>query len=295
MPGRQQPPTLRLRRLAAELRRLREASGLTRDEIAASTDLNPATLYRMESAKARPQVRTLRALLGVYGVDGPRATELMEMLRAADQRGGWLQTYQSELPETYTTYIEFEDEAQTTLNYQSLFIPGLVQTEAYARAVIRGGSPEAQQEEIENLVRARLHRQERLTDDEPLRLWAIMDEAAFRRQVGGADVMREQLKRLLVLSELPNFTFQVIPFGAGAHPGMMGSFAVLKFVDRAKLDVVYTDSMAGDLFLDDQASVSRYSLTYEHLRASALSPHASLVLAAEIAEGGIREETTGRG
>jgi transcriptional regulator with XRE-family HTH domain len=284
VPGRQQPPTLRLRRLAAELRRLREASGLTRDEIAESTDINPATLYRLENAKARPQVRTLRTLLGVYGVENDRTTELLEMLRAADQRGGWLQTYQSELPETYTTYIEFEDEAQTNLNYESLFIPGLLQTEAYARALIRGTLPLATAEEVESRVSARIHRQERLTSGDLLRLWAIVDEAAFRRQVGGVDVMREQLKRLQELAELPNLTFQVIPLGAGAHPGMLGSFAILKFVEDTKPDVIYIESGAGDLFLDDEPSVNRYNLTFEHLRAAALSPTASNTFAAEVAE-----------
>src|SRR4051812_24761291 len=136
LPARRQPPTVRLRRLAAELRNLRQAAGLTREDAAEQTNINSATLYRIETAKARPQRRTLLTLLDKYGVTDPaRRTALVELSKQATQLG-WLQAYESELPEEYTTYISFESEARSVRNYESLFVPGLLQTEGYTRAVV---------------------------------------------------------------------------------------------------------------------------------------------------------------
>jgi len=274
MPGDRQTPTVRLRRLAAELRSLRTSSGLTRDEIVERTGINVATLYRIEHARVRPQTRTLRTLLDLYGVEEAHQGELTALLRDARQRG-WLHAYQSVLPEQYTTYIGFEGEARGVWNYESLFVPGLLQTEDYARAVIRGGLPSAGRDEIERRVQVRMERQDVLRGDSPLELWGIVDEAALRRQVGGQDVMCGQLRYLLEAAELPQVTLQVIPFGAGAHAGMPGSFAFMQFTDATIADVVYIDSMAGELFLEEESDVSRYRLVFEHLRAVAESPDAS--------------------
>src|SRR6266568_8045457 len=216
MAGKRQTPTVRLRRLAAELRTLRASAELTRDEVVERTGINVATLYRIEHARVRPQTRTLRTLLDLYGADKEHQDELVALLRDARQRG-WLHAYQSELPEQYTTYIGFEGEARSVWNYESLFIPGLLQTEDYARAVIRGVLPTASRDEVERRVEVRMERQEVLRNDNPLELWSIADEAALRRQVGGPAVMRAQLRHVLDASELPNITFQVIPFDVGAH------------------------------------------------------------------------------
>ena len=277
MPGKRQTPTVRLRRLAAELRSLRASSGLTRETIVERTGINAATLYRIEHGRVRPQTRTLRTLLDLYGVDEEHQAELVALLRDARQRG-WLHAYQSELPEHYTTYIGFEGEAQSVWNYESLFVPGLLQTEDYARAVIRGGLPQASRDEVERRVEVRMERQAVLRNDNPLNLWSIVDEAALRRQVGGPEVMQAQFRHLVEVSELPHVTFQVIPFGAGAHPGMPGSFILLQFGDAAIPDVIYVDTMAGELFLEEVADVRRYKLVFEHLRAVAASPEASLSL-----------------
>jgi transcriptional regulator with XRE-family HTH domain len=245
VPGKRQTPTARLRRLAAELRSLRASSGLTRDEVVERTGINVATMYRIEHARVRPQTRTLRTLLDLYGVEKDQQTELVALLRDARERG-WLHAYQSELPEQYMNFIGFEGEARSSWNYESLFVPGLLQMEDYARAVIRGGSPTASREEIERRVEVRMERQDVLRSDSPLELWGIVDEAALRRQVGGRDVMRAQLRHLLAAAELPNVTFQVITFDAGAHAGMPGSFVFLQFTDEAIPHVVYVDSMAGE-------------------------------------------------
>ncbi|WP_431874284.1 helix-turn-helix domain-containing protein [Micromonospora marina] len=279
--ARRQPPTVRLRRLAAELRSLRTAAGLTRDEVSEQTGINPATLYRIETAKVRPQRRTLMAMLDKYGVtDEDKRSELIALSRQAAQLG-WLQAYESELPELYTTYISFEAEARSVRNYESLFVPGLLQTENYARAVIRGVLPLATDADVQARVEARMQRQESLRKTEPLRLWAILDEAVLHRLTGGPAVMAEQLDALVNAAGQPHVTLQVIPFTSGAHAGMPGSFVVMDFPDPADPALVYVDSMAGDLFLEREADVRRYTSTFEHLRATALDPTSSINLIQE--------------
>jgi transcriptional regulator with XRE-family HTH domain len=282
MAGTRQTPTVRLRRLAAELRTLRASAGLTRDEVVERTGINVATLYRIEHAKVRPQTRTLRTLLDLYGVDQENQAELVALLRDARQRG-WLHAYQSDLPEQYTTYIGFEGEARSVWNYESLFIPGLLQTEDYARAVIGAGLPGARREDIEPRVEVRMQRQDVLRNENPLELWAIVDEAALRRQAGGPAVMQAQLRHLLDAVELPNITLQVIPFSVGAHAGMPGSFVFMQFAEATIPYVIYLDSMAGDLFLEAEADVRRYRLAFEHLRAVAVSPDESRALVTALA------------
>jgi transcriptional regulator with XRE-family HTH domain len=283
MPSQRYTPTVRHRRLAAELRRLREAADLTQEDVSERTGKDRSTLYRLEHAQQRPQRSTLIQLLDLYDVDQERRAELLALLRQAGQRG-WMQTYRSDLPEIYSDYISFESEALSVWNYESLFVPGLLQTEDYARAVIRGGLPAASDEQVENRVMARMERQAVLTTESPPQLWAIMDEAAVRRLVGGRTVMREQLSRLRDAAALPNVTVQVIPYDAGAHPGMPGSFIVLDFPDAPDQSLVYLDSMAGDLFLEDAAEIRRYILIFEHLRAAALRPDQSTSLMAAIAQ-----------
>ncbi len=278
---RRQTPTVRLRRLAAGLRRLRASADMSRDDASAQTGINNATLYRIETARARPQMRTLAALLSLYGVEAEQREYLTILCRDAAKQG-WLRPYHSDLPEEYTAYISFEDEAQGVRIYGSLFIPGLLQTEDYARAAIRGGLPMASDPEVEDRVQARMERQSVLTKESPLKLWAIVDEAALRRLVGGREVMRAQLVHLADAVKASNITFQVIPFEAGAHPGMPGSFILMDFSDPMDTDLIYVDSMAGDLFLESDADVRRYTLVFDNLRAVALSPGASATFVAEL-------------
>ncbi len=211
-------------------------------------------------------------------------TDLLALLRDARQRG-WLHAYQSELPEQYTTYIGFEGEARSVWNYESLFVPGLLQTEDYARAVIRAVLPWASRDEVERRVEVRMERQEVLRNDNPLELWVIVDEAALRRQVGGHDVMQAQLGHLVQAADLPHVTLQLIPLDVGAHAGMPGSFVFMQFGEAAIPDVIYIDSMAGDLFLEAEADVRRYRLVFEHLRAVAACPDDSRSLVAALSAG----------
>jgi transcriptional regulator with XRE-family HTH domain len=268
---RPRPPTVRLRRLAAELSKLRAEADLSREDAEKQTGINEATLYRIETARARPQKRTLVALLDLYGVTEPQRTDLLTLSRGAEHQG-WMQPYHAELPEEYATYIAFEAEARTLRNYESLYIPGLLQTEDYARAVITGTLPMASQTEVEQRVRARMERQELLRGDDPLKLWAIVDEAATRRVVGSPAIMRAQIKHITEATQASNITFQVISYGKGAHPGMSGSFVHMSFGDPLDPELVYLDTLAGDLFLEADADISRYRGMFEHLQAIALSP-----------------------
>jgi transcriptional regulator with XRE-family HTH domain len=277
VPPKRQIPTVRLRRLAAELRRLRSESELTREDVTARTGINEATLYRIETARVRPQRRTLIALLDLYQLQDSQRGEVLALSQRADEQG-WLRPYHSELPEEYTAYISFETEAWEVRNYESLFIPGLLQTEDYARAVIRGTLPMAGSEAVEQRVQARVERKAVLAKSDPLRLWAIMDEAALRRMVGGPMVMREQLKHLERVSVEPHVTLQVIPFSVGAHAGMPGSFVLMGFADAEDPEIVYLDSMAGDLFLEAEIDVRRYGVMFDNLRAQVLSPDGTMSL-----------------
>lgn len=282
--ARRQPPSVRLRRLASELRKLRAAAQLTRDDVTRQTGINAATLYRIETGKVRPQKRTLETLLDRYGVaDETRRSELVALSRHASQ-AGWLQPYEAELPEPYATYISFETEARSVRNYESLLVPGLLQTEAYATAAVAGLLPFATREQVRARVEVRMRRQSLLRGEDPLRLWAVLDEAALHRMVGGAEVMKEQLRRLLKASEEPHIVVQVLPFAAGAHPGMPGSFVVMDFPEAADPDIAYIDSMAGGQFIDHDADVRRLGTFFQHLQAIARSPAESRTLIATKAD-----------
>jgi transcriptional regulator with XRE-family HTH domain len=283
-PRRQAAPTLRLRRLAAELRRLRAEAGLTREAVTERTDINGVTLYRLERAQARPQRRTLTTLMDLYQVtDADHRTELYELARQAGEQT-WLESFPSELPEVFTTYILFESEASSVLNYETAFIPGLLQTEGYVRAMYQGAAPTATKEEVQRLVEARMGRQAVLTREPPLRLWAIADESALHRLVGGPRTMAEQLEHLAeAATEMPHVTFQVIPYDVGAHPGMMANFALLQFSGDPPSDVIFHESGGGDLFLESEAHIKRFTVIFEHLRAMALSPEKSASLVRRIA------------
>ncbi|WP_156756397.1 helix-turn-helix domain-containing protein [Actinokineospora pegani] len=283
MASKKHTPTVRLRRLAGELRGLREGANLSQQTVVDKTNLNPATLYRVETAKARPQRRTLMTLLDLYELEGERRAYLLDLFTNS-KKPGWLQPYHSDLPDEYTAYISFENEARSVRKYDSLFIPGLLQNEDYARAVIRGGLPAATDTEVEDRVRARMDRQPVLTRESgPLKFWAVIDEAALRRVVGSPAVMRAQLQHVIDAAKAPNVTVQVIPFDAGAHPGMSGQFSLMDFPDPLDADLVYIDSMAGDLFLESEADISRYRAMFDTLVAVALSPKDSMALLAEAA------------
>ncbi|HEY3514232.1 helix-turn-helix transcriptional regulator [Kribbella sp. NPDC051137] len=281
MPRPAGPPTVRLRRLAAEMKSLRAEAKLTREQVEEQTGVNQGTLWRIEKGHAKPHNGTLETLFDLYDVPSSRRAELIELTKGA-QQPGWLEQFKDALlkeviTEGYATYIGFESEAKAVNTYESLFVPGLLQTEEYARTVMVDGWP-MESDAVEQRVRTRVARQSVLTERpagrDPLDFWAVIDEAVLRRQVGDRAVMRAQLARLLELSERSNVTLQVVPFDRGAHPGMSGAFSCFKFGAVAP-DIVYTESLAGAVFLELEEEIERFGIAFDHLRAMALSPRDS--------------------
>ena len=282
MSGRQSPP-LRRRRLSAELRRLREAAGLSSTEVSRRLDWSAGKLTRIERGEwLRPNPRDVQDLLDVYGItDLRQREELIRWAREGRQRGWW-HPYRDVLSEAYSAYIGLEAAAKSLLTFQPLMIPGLLQTGDYARAVIAGGPAEISAEEVDRRVRVRIERQNALRVADPLRVWAVIDEAALRRPVGGPEVMRDQLKRLQDVATLDKVTLQVIPFGVGVHPGVAGgSFAILEFPGPEDPDAVHVDTVAGELFVEEPDQVDRYRVAFQHLTTVALSPEDTLTMIVE--------------
>ncbi|NYI07758.1 helix-turn-helix domain-containing protein [Allostreptomyces psammosilenae] len=272
-------PTIRRRRLGSELRKLREARGMTSEEVASALLVSQSKISRLENGRRSISPRDVRDLCQVYGVNDAALVEgLMSMARESRQRGWWHEFGDI----TYSVYIGLEADAAQIFNYESLIIPGLLQTQAYAEALEVAVQPE--ETGSERRVAVRMKRKDRLTGENPLRFWAVMDEAALRRMVGGPATMREQLTHLLEITELKHVTIQVLPFDKGAHPGMMGSFSLVEFPDSADSSVVYVEGVTGDLYLEREADVRRYTVMYEHLRAEALGTTETQELIARMSE-----------
>lgn len=275
-------PTVRRRRLGQELRRLREAKGMTAEEVAERLLVSQSKISRLENGRRSISQRDVRDLCGVYEVEDQRMVDsLMEMAKDSRQQGWWHAF--GDVP--YSVYIGLETDAASLRVYDPQVIPGLLQTRPYAEALITGALPETASSDIENRVQVRLRRQERITAlENPLRLWTVLDEAALRRIVGNKLLMREQLESLVEQSQLPHVTVQVIPFDMGAHPGLNGQYAILEFPDAADSSVVYIEGVTSDLYLEKAADVQKYSVMYEHLRAQALNVDQSRQFIADLAK-----------
>ena len=271
-----------LRSLALALRRLRKAAEMTPEDVIAKCPVSKSTLRRAEQAEARPNRSTLHHLLTLYRVDDTTHAEI-EALWEETGSQDWLRPYHSDLRRDYKAWIACETGAVEVRSYESLFIPGLVQTREYAAAVIAGVWPSATPTDLEHHVQARMERQAVLTRPKPVTLTAVMDEAALRRVVGGRDVMAAQMRHLQARAEQPHISLQVIPFGIGAHPGMPGSFAVARFAKPAEQAVVYSDSMTGDVLLDTEQDADHYTEIFTAVQAVALNTEDSLALIAEAA------------
>jgi transcriptional regulator with XRE-family HTH domain len=271
------PPTVRERRLATELRRLREASAMTLEEAAERLGWSKTKLSRIENVLRRVDVPEVEGLLDLYGVAGERHEALIKFARTAAQRDWW---DTEPLRTDYATYIGLEAEAEALSCYSMGVIHGLLQTEAYAHHVIQAALMRIQPPSaVGRRVAVRATRQAVLTErDEPLRFWSIIDEAVLNREIGGSEVMRAQYERLLELAELPNVTLQVMPAVGGGHPGVAGSFSILQFPERYFPDVVYVENMTGALYIEDESQVHMHTLAFEQMQTAALSPDESAEL-----------------
>ncbi|MEU0479580.1 helix-turn-helix transcriptional regulator [Streptosporangium sp. NPDC006013] len=270
-------PTVRRRRLASELRRLRTERGLSMQEVADRMELTAASISRIETGRRGIRPRDLRAFLDMYEVPEADRGPMLALSREARQRGWW-QNYGDVLPGEYATLIGLEAEATSIRTYQQTLVPGLLQTADYARAVVAATRPGDTAEEIERRVSVRMERQKRLADDNPLELSVILGEGVVRQHVGTAEITASQLKYLAEAGQQPNIMIQILPYRAGAHQAMTGSFNIVSFPAPSDLDVIYLENMSSGLYLEDAADVRRYVAVFDYLRAAALSPADTAVM-----------------
>jgi transcriptional regulator with XRE-family HTH domain len=271
MTTRRRSPTARRRRLAMELRTLRERSGLTIDQVAARMECSASKISRTENAQVTATARDVRFLLEIYGLTGEKADDLVQIAREARQKGWWHPYGNQHTGQ----FVGLESDASTIKQYEALLVPGLMQTRDYARAVMRAARPDFTPEEIERRVDMRMQRQELLTCDGAPDVWFILDEAVLMRAVGGAAVRRDQLLRLAEVAEYTNVTIQLVPFDAGEHAGLDGAFVILGFPEQEDPEIVYLDNTTGGLYLETEPEVRRYNIMFDHIRAAALRPDLS--------------------
>ena len=275
-------PTVQRMLVGAKLRRLRTDLGLSREEAAEAIRASEWKIHRLENGQVGFKERDLVDLLDRYQVSDPaEVDELLAMAREANAPGWW-QRYGDVLPQWFRAYVDLESAATLIRTYEGQFIPGLLQTDDYMRAVIHGAHLDESAEEVGRRVRLRMARQTLLTREHPPRLWAVVDEAALRRPVGGREVMRGQVERLIEAAKLPNVTLQVLGFDSGAHPAMVGSFSVLRFPDQELPDVVYLEHLTSASYLNKPDEVDRYLHVMESICVRAAPPERTVELLDQI-------------
>ena len=272
--------TVRSRQVAAELRRLRENAAMSGAEVALRLGMSPSKVSRLETGNSGLQVEDVAALLGLYQVPATRREELIDLVRRAEERGWW-QRQGAGLPELWRSLMDFEATATRIQNFEPLFVPGLLQTAEYCRAVIRGADATLSEAELDNLVASRMARQALLTRASAPQFLAVLDEAALRRPIGEPGVLRRQLHHLVSVAERPNVTLRVVPLAAGAHAGLHGPFVILEFDGEAAL--VHVENQRTGLFLEEAADLAGYRLALGNILNVALAPPASVELIAALA------------
>ena len=271
-------PAVQRRRLRAELRRARQDAGLTQEQVAAAMEWSLSKLIRIENGSVGITTNDLKAILLHYKItDDRRTSELLALARAARERSWWGTYSDSDsAPKSLLQLIEYEAAASIARNFQPLVVPGLLQTEEYARASIQGLDPKMKPDSVGTLVKIRMKRQELLKRSDPPLLFFIMDEAVVRRIVGGKDVMRRQLQRIIDVSDTPSVTIEIVPFSAGILPGLQSQFLIYEFPDAADDDVLYLENGTGTLLSRDNAEeVLRFREEFERLREASLEPEGS--------------------
>ena len=273
-------PTVRGRRLARELRKLREEQGLTLQEVADRLDWSRATVSRLETSQTRPKPGDIADILDLYGMSSPDRDALITLARQAGQRGWWT-AYQDVFS---GSYVALEDEASHIRTWDPQLVHGLLQTEPYSRAVITSGRMLPSPEDIERRIAARKIRQALLDRADAPRVHVIFDEAVLYRPIGGEDVMRAQLESLATAVETrPSVVVQVLPYTAGEHAGLDGRFTILSYPDPADPDIVYVDGTMGDVYLEGTEAIAKHRDRFARIEAAALSPEDSAHLIAEAA------------
>jgi transcriptional regulator with XRE-family HTH domain len=265
-------PTVRRILLGTQLRRLREARGITREDAGYHIRASESKISRMELGRVGFKERDIVDLLTLYGVGDPAERDALVAVAREANAPGWWHQYTDVLPDWFQTYVGLEEAASMLRVYEVQFVPGLLQTPGYARAVITRGRADASAEEVERLVNMRITRQELISKAGGPRLWAVVDEAALRRPVGSPDVFRSQLEHLIEVTREPRVTLQVSPFRTGGPIAEAGAFTIMRFPDEDLPDVVYLEQLTSALYLDKREEVDRYSEVMERLSVESEPP-----------------------
>ncbi|MEG3636324.1 helix-turn-helix transcriptional regulator [Micromonospora sp. S2-005] len=265
-------PTVLRMLLGAQLRRLRESRGVSRESAGWEIRSSESKISRMELGRVGFKERDVADLLTLYGVTAEQERAALLKLARDANNPGWWHRYGDVLPSWFQSYLGLEAAAALIRSYEVQFVPGLLQTREYARAVVLLGHSTAGPEEIDRRVDLRMRRQELLTRPRPPRLWAVVDEAALRRPIGGPQVMRGQLEALLEATRTPNVRLQVIPFAAGGHAAAGGAFTILRFGDQDLPDIVYIEQLTSAIYLDKREDLDFYAVAMERLCVEAEPP-----------------------
>jgi Domain of unknown function (DUF5753)/Helix-turn-helix domain len=258
--------------LGAQLRRLRESANVTRDNAGYHIRASGSKISRMELGRVSFKERDVIDLLEFYGVDDTAEREKLLQLTREANAVPWYQKFQDVVPDWFHVFVGLEEAAQLIRVYEVQFVPGLLQTEEYARAIITQGAPGMEPDEVERRVALRMGRQKLLTRENPPRYWVVMDEAALRRPMGGRDVHVAQIERLIDLVGEPNITLQVMPFRYGGHAADGGAFTIMRFPETDLPDVVYMEYLTGAHYIDKPEEVERYAVVMERLSVAGTSP-----------------------
>jgi transcriptional regulator with XRE-family HTH domain len=277
------PTVLRIA-LGGQLRRLRESRGVSREAAGDAIRGSHAKISRLELGRVSFRERDISDLLTYYGVQDPQEREQFLTLARQANEPGWWHQYGDLLPSWFETYLGLEQAAAIVRTYEAQFVPGLLQTPDYARAVINLGHGHESAPEVDRRVALRTRRQDVLTRPEPATLWAVIDEAALRRPIGGNQVMRGQLEHLVRVAELPNVTVQVLPYSAGGHAAAGGPFSILRFPELDLPDIVYLEQLTSALYLDKRHDLDQYQAVMDKLSVQAVTPEGTPRLLREIAD-----------
>jgi transcriptional regulator with XRE-family HTH domain len=267
-------PTVRRRRLGVELRRLREQSGMTGEEAADRMSWSGSKISRIERGQVATNSDDVRDLLELYGVDDPGLQQTLVLLARESRRRGWWHVFGDIMPERFEVYLGLEPEATALRFFQAQIVPGLFQTEGYARALLGAHPNQVDPVEIDRRAELRKRRQRLLREDDPPHTWVVVDESVLHREIGGPQVMAGQFRHLLELADLPHITVQVLPFGTGVHSGLNGSFDILEFpeTDIYAPRLVHLENLTSSLYIEKAREVKFYSVAFEYLRTAALHP-----------------------
>ncbi|MDA8372048.1 MAG: helix-turn-helix transcriptional regulator [Nocardiopsaceae bacterium] len=257
--------------LGSELRKYREAKGITRGEAGHHIRGSESKISRMELGRVGFKDRDVVDLLKLYGVTDKSLIRTMEQMARDTKKPGWWQQYGESLPNWFQVYVGLEEAATRIRVYEAQFVPGVLQTEEYARAVITGGASNPDPA-AEYRIEVRMRRQRHIKGNTGVKLWAILDEAAVRRPVGGPECMHGQLQRLMEFCDQPNITLQIIPFSVGAHAAEAGSFTILRYPDFGLSDIIYLEQLTGAMCLDKPHEIDAYTMAMERLSVIAEPP-----------------------